>query len=456
MRVKYKIMENSNDLIVQQTCPHLSQQTVDQAVVPDITSPLVSTTNQPPVIGTANLGLLNSFIGTWNSPTGSDATGYNVMPLPQVEAPNGQGYITKNFPYFEEITFSPIAGGAPNRRGQITQSSGVLFYEQRVYIANNTDPNGTQPIQNTLIHAENGTWLYHTLQNQIEGAFGPRFVPGLNPLPVQNPATQYNKQVSVPHGNSILMVGGLGISGKGMPVFPVTDRSLPPFTGSTVIDPVSVLKTQLTGLANKGITVTSYMSISVSTDPAVGGGVSNINFENANSKVVSMDTTWYLETLSNGVLQLQYVQNIVLEFLINGIPVQFSHIDANTLQLVETFAQVNAKNSWMNTGITVQSGVPLTISYKSGKWTANPKTNNGNLYDANGCPGNIATKPTYPLKGVNKGALVGQIGVNPVFLVGDGPVITPAGQSGALKLCINDALDGLTDNSGSLLVSIKF
>ena len=328
-------MENSNDLNAQQTCPHHSQ----QAVVPDISTPLISMTNQPAVIGVNNLGILNNFIGTWNSPTGINATGYNVMPLPQVGAPNG--YITKNFPYFEEITFSPIAGGAPNRQGSMTQSSSVLFYEQRVYIANNTDPDGNQPIENTLIHAENGTWLYHTIQHQIEDAFGPGIVPHPTPLPDQDPKIQYNKQVSVPHGNSILMVGGLTASGEGAPTFPPTDRTLPPFTDSSIIDPVTVLTKQLESLP-KGITVTSYESISVSTNAEAGGGVNNIHFENSNSKVISMDTTWYVEHLSNGATQLQYVQTIILQFMINGLPVKFSHVDANTLQRVESFTQVNS------------------------------------------------------------------------------------------------------------------
>ncbi|WP_269236003.1 hypothetical protein [Flavobacterium flavigenum] len=77
-------MENSNG-VQQQSCPYQAQQaaaavtTAKPAVIPDITTPLVSTTNQPPVIGTSNLGLLNSFIGTWNSPVGANATGYNVF-----------------------------------------------------------------------------------------------------------------------------------------------------------------------------------------------------------------------------------------------------------------------------------------------------------------------------------------------------------------------------------------
>ena len=445
-------MENSISL-EQQKCPYLAQQA---AVIPNITTPLVSATNQPPVIGTDNLGLLNNFIGTWNSPTGANATGYNVMPLPQADTPNG--YITKNFPYFEEISFAAIAGGAPNREGKYTQASGVLFYEQRVYIADNADPNGAQPIQNTLIHAENGTWLYHTIGQQVEGPYGPGFVPDTN-IPVQDPTVQYNKQISVPHGVSVLMTGGPVVSGTGNPVFPTADRTQLPFTDPSVIDPSTYLTQQLNSLNSKGVTVVSYSSINVSTTNQ-GGAVSNINFENSFGKVVSMNTTWYVETLSNGTVQLQYIQNIILEFLINGVQTQFSHIDANTLQLVETFVPVCAAQAWQDTGVTVQPGNPITVSYKSGQWTADPQTNNGNLYDANGCPGITVTQSGYPVQNVNMGALIGQVGTNAPFLIGDGPVTTPAGQSGALKLCINDDLNalygaGLADNIGSLLVRIK-
>lgn len=343
-------------------------------------------------------------------------------------------------------------------RDNIHRQAVYCFYEQRVYIANNADPSGTQPIENTLIHAENGTWLYHAIQNQMEGPYGPGIVPDTN-IPVQNPATQYNKQISVPHGVSVLMVGGPVVSGTGNPLFPTADRTKLPFTNQSVIDPSTYLTQQLNSLNANGITVTNYSSINVSTTNT-GGAVSNINFENSFGKVISMNTTWYVETLSNGTVQLQYIQNIVLQFVIDGVDTQFLHIDANTLQLVETFVQVVSTQPWQDTGVTVQSGSPVTISYKSGQWTADPNTNNGNLYGANGCPGIIVTQSGYPVQNVNMGALIGQVGTNAPFLIGNGPVTTPAGQSGALKLCINDDLNaeygaGLADNIGSLQVRIK-
>ena len=77
------------------------------------------------------------------------------MPLPQSDAPNG--YILKNFPYFEEITFATIAGTAPNRGGDFLQNAYTLFYEQRVFFAKEEAPKGAEPVLDKLIHAENGS-----------------------------------------------------------------------------------------------------------------------------------------------------------------------------------------------------------------------------------------------------------------------------------------------------------
>lgn len=424
---------------------------------PDVTTPLISATNQVPVTGKSNIGLLNEFIGTWNSPSGTDATGYNVMPLPQNSDP--KGYILKNFPYFEEITFAPFAGGGPNRQGSYTQNSFGLFYEQRVYFAAFNYPNVQPPIQNSLIHAENGSWLYHFIVPQLDGPYGPGTVTPPNPLPVQNTSSQYNKLITIPHGNTVLMVGQEIQPGSGNPAFPTANRTMLPFTDPTVIDPSTVLTQQLQGLAQNGITVTSYTGISVSSK-VDGGGIHNTTFEHSFGKVISMDTTWYIEKLSNGKTQLQYIQTIVLQFIINGMPTQFLHIDANTLQLVETIRTVNSQNNWTDTGVVAQPGSQITVTATSGEWTSNPNTNGGKLYDANGCPGLIATQPGYPLQNVNEGALIGRVGTNPPFLIGNGPVQTPPGQSGALQLVINDDLGGLygpglKDNSGCIQVKIK-
>jgi phosphatidylserine decarboxylase len=117
---------------------------------------------------------------------------------------------------------------------------------------------------------------------------------------------------------------------------------------------------------------------------------------------------------------------------------------------------VSATLPWQNAGY-INEGCQYSISYQSGLWTANPNINNGNLYDANGSS-IIATQSGYPLIGAPEGALIGRIGNNPPFLIGDN-ALTPQGQTGQLQLTINDDLNGqygpgLTDNVGQVILSI--
>ena len=292
---------------------------------PNITTPLVRAPDQ--TVDNDGLGDLKWFVGTWNSPKGAEATGYNVMPLPQNGAPGG--YILKNMPYFEEITFAPIAGGAPNRGGLFTQSNNVLFYEQRVYIANNPAPPTVPSVQDTLVHAENGSWLYRTYGQQLQGPYGPDKLPLPSPAPVEPAGRQYVKQVSVPHGNSLLLVGE-AVEKHGPPVIPATPRGVLPFTNPDVVDPNSKLTDQLNALNSSGITVTKHIKLELSNKTA-GGGISNVLFEQNHADVDCFDTTWYIEFLSNGTVQLQYYQFIWMKLLINGELQQFLHSDANTL-----------------------------------------------------------------------------------------------------------------------------
>lgn len=119
---------------------------------------------------------------------------------------------------------------------------------------------------------------------------------------------------------------------------------------------------------------------------------------------------------------------------------------------------VQANQAWQTTGVTVTSSAITTITYQSGKWTADPRFNNGQLYTAAGNSEITVNQSEYPLMGVPMGALVGRVG-NHVFLVGVGPTTVPGNLSGELELCINDDLTaaygaGLTDNIGSVTVQI--
>ena len=146
---------------------------------------------------TQDLGRLARLIGNWSCPSGRGAMGYSVMPLPTDD--HALGYINKNHPYFEEMTFT-APGIAANRGGTWAQQCAVITYEQRVFFANS-------PSNNTLVHFENGLWLnVGTFTHQTKGAYaGSGNVPSTGPAPTsENPIV---KQVSVPHGNSILATG---------------------------------------------------------------------------------------------------------------------------------------------------------------------------------------------------------------------------------------------------------
>ncbi|PWK73818.1 hypothetical protein LX99_04204 [Mucilaginibacter oryzae] len=121
---------------------------------------------------------------------------------------------------------------------------------------------------------------------------------------------------------------------------------------------------------------------------------------------------------------------------------------------------IQANQPWQDSGISITPPNTVTIAYQSGLWTADLKTNNGNLYDANGCPDQVINQSGYPLPGHNQGCLIGKIGTNPPFFIGNGPTSTPSGKSGELYLCIDDDLNGaygsgLSDNKGSILVMIS-
>ena len=158
-------------------------------------------------------------VGNWrNLEFGEDAHGgpvggeenplsYNIMPLPQTSDPDG--YILKNFKFHEKLRFNndrvattlTVAARAPNRGGQVNQDARALFYEQQVMFAEGPD-NGM------VVHVENGAWLWL-----------PRFVQQTGPYPANAPGNEVSnalqqpsdmtvaKQISVPHGNSILALG---------------------------------------------------------------------------------------------------------------------------------------------------------------------------------------------------------------------------------------------------------
>lgn len=284
--------------------------------VPDITTPLVRDgKGQDIPAQAAGLGALVGLVGNWNSPPGAAATGFNVMPVPAGSAPDG--YELFNATYFEQMTISALPGTAANRASTFQQVGFPLFYEQRVYFADTA-------AENTLIHAENGSWLH--LQYQSESGEPPN-------TQMQPAATAYVKQVSVPHGNDVLATGSTKGPYDGPPTdYPKADDTVLPFSDPSkkVVDPNTYLQRQIDELAANGVTVQQTTEINVSSANP-GGAMTNIEFEQRNAKVTKFSSVFYIQELSNGTTQLQYSQSMWLDLLINGTVGKFVHIDANTL-----------------------------------------------------------------------------------------------------------------------------
>ena len=108
---------------------------------------------------------------------------------------------------------------------------------------------------------------------------------------------------------------------------------------------------------------------------------------------------------------------------------------------------VEAQEGWTDTHIAVEAGDRLTITYISGEWSPWP----GGEYDAIGSGGDPHCRCNVVM-GVSHAALIGRIGDNQPFLVGQVYQHT-IGESGTLYLGINDV--DINDNSGSLRVLVE-
>jgi hypothetical protein len=290
------------------------------------------------------------------------------MPIPagnkQMQTSSGSDdWQNKNFYYYEEMTFT-APGEAPNRGQFFQQGCYGLTYEQRVYFAPNTAGLGGlnyQPAvalakENALVHYENGLWLHSQFEAQPEGAYGatlpyPPLDPNTGqPFPVPTPpANPIVKQVSVPHGNSILALGTV-TNIDGLPTHNVGTLNERPFSlDSSIPNPAIVLQAAVDDLATISGKTFKTTLLSVSTDAASGGSVTNIPFEVGNADVSGYEMDlWIIEAFDSPTSTipsrtiLQYVQKIPMTFFItqspaadgegsDGIQETFYHITANTL-----------------------------------------------------------------------------------------------------------------------------
>lgn len=283
-------------------------------------------------------------IGTWTNQilpgTGKgDETSpysYNIMVLPQ-DSPQSPtqdlGYILKNFTYYEKIRFNgpgpefiTVPGTAPNRGGDYQQTPYALFYDQQVEFAQGPDCG-------KIVHLENGAWLHLQTEKQPIGPYGDKPVEPGEPQP--QPANRtIAKQISIPHGVSVLALGAF-TENKGAPIIPdgpdVLPKGLPTDPYKQKLDKMdnyqnpepkltanihAPLQDAVKDLAAAGTPVTNFIYCQVDTKN--GGGVLNIPFETRKAELESYSAQYWLLSTNGGANYniLAYTQTIALNIKI--------------------------------------------------------------------------------------------------------------------------------------------
>ena len=273
---------------------------------------------------------------------------YNVMPLPQSEPLRGQtktfGYILKNFTYYEKIRFDgdqpnntdiAVPASAPNRGSSSLQVPTALFYEQRIFFAEGQS-------KDTTVHVENGAWLNLVTGQKLDMPYEAITLDSPNQQPRN---ITIAKQMSVPHGNSILALGTFTGKQDGAPDIPPAPSVFPtpagldttPYTSDENLDyqnpqPEYAANTNLPLQTAVGlIKPNAYMKWSVDTKDM--GQTMNIPFEDAAAKVTNYSASYWLLSTDNGMTYkyLAYTQNISMTLTIGGKKYNFPHVTSNVL-----------------------------------------------------------------------------------------------------------------------------
>lgn len=287
----------------------------------------------------ANQELPNSDKGGQDQPLS-----YCVMPLPQTAPQNGEnnGYILKNFTLYEFVQFNNFANvalpaTAPNRGADVLQVPTAVFYEQQVHFAEG-------PGIGKIVHAENGAWLNLATDTVQNGPYPPNF-PEPNP---PNDDKSIAKQMSVPHGNSILALGTYDDPASGAPTIDSADVIPTPAGLNT--QPYETLLNQPDNYQNPQPDLTANVNGVISTaigiidptsfihwavDSTNNGFTVNIPFENRQAKVVKyVAEYWLLSEDGETYPWLAYSQNIVMEITIGGTAYRFPHWTTNVVTKV--------------------------------------------------------------------------------------------------------------------------
>ncbi len=304
-------------------------------------------------------------IGTWGNasltddPNGpgsvQDPLSYNVMPLPQ-KTPQGDqdtGYILKNSTFCESTVFDGDGGvaiptTAPNRGFSTLQLPTAVYYRQHVMFAQG--PGAAGPGDHT-VHTENGSWLHLLSGDPLVGPYEPLVVSGHDDQPTD---ITIAKQMSVPHGNSILalgtfdtIAGTLTIPDAPTPTLPVGVDTTP---YTTLLDqPDDYQNPEPDWTANPRLPLqqavpligpdqTIHWQVTTRFVPGGQGAVVNIPFEDRAAKVIDYGAEYWLMSSDGGHSydHLAYTQEIRLSLLLADGHHEFPHVTSNVVTRTTT------------------------------------------------------------------------------------------------------------------------
>lgn len=305
--------------------------------------------------GDPDLGPLANLPGTWRNTDAFAGRGWNMIALPFAKEGHPINYRVLANQYNEELKFTLVDKGVPNRGISATQPTQntdqlvvTLDYEQmitQISARDEPDSSGLAGVGGLAIHHEAGLMLH--MLNEIT-----------NGLDIARLGT-------IPHGDSVLALGKSrttteapvipDISGLPIGVAPDLDGfylspykafddapfngvvNVPGFPGFNPVTPNDLLKGPLPGTVKK----TTILEVDSTLEQA---GVVNIPFIVKQANASDMKSTFWiieleeLDAEGNPKMILQYSQVVMLDFFPrrDGMPglIRWPHVSINTMEKV--------------------------------------------------------------------------------------------------------------------------
>jgi len=271
--------------------------------------------------------LLHDLSGDWAG------TGFTVIAVPSFTDTNN-GFDVKLFHTHETLTFSSIHEKIRNAGAESEIFLSALTYLQRITDLNTKDE----------VHIEPGMWFHQPANSDYDEILwragniphGNSFLVGSVEFKETKKAPVFEDVNSLPfdQGHPDNRPSGSNYTaGYENPKLPVSMVGKYPGAGehNVVLNPVEFLKQDLAGqtvLCTKMIKISSNLT---------QGGVLNIPFLKEEATADQIEATFYIEKVQEGNLifwQLQYVQTVIIDFPVFGVPpvISWPHISVATLR----------------------------------------------------------------------------------------------------------------------------